>query len=154
LNFFAMGGNGRFHIVAAFSVLGVTWLTHVSSPITVLLISCSRWISLTYQMHEHHSHMMNCVIICDLLGSPPPVCTLFCNGVGCGCCCGFYPTPCLTLWQYESAWCVCLPCEGIYMTYKIIHGGHVLANRLVLLVSTCIPIFEISAPNPQLFLWH
>jgi hypothetical protein len=24
LNFFAMGGNGRFHIVAAFSVLGVT----------------------------------------------------------------------------------------------------------------------------------
>jgi hypothetical protein len=95
--------------------------------------------------------------LCDHLWSScplPPICTLLCNGVGCGCCFGFYSTQCLTLGQFESAWCVCLPCEGIYITYIIVHGIHALANRLVLLVSACIPIFERSAPNPQLFLWH
>jgi hypothetical protein len=128
-----------FHIIIAFSVFGVTCLAHVSSPITVLLISCLPWISLTYQKREQQSHMMNCVIPCD---------HLFCSGVGCGCCCGFYPA----LWQYKSARCVCLPCKGICMTYIIIHRGHALADRLVLLVSTCVPIFERCTPHPQLFL--
>jgi len=29
LNFFAVGVNGCFHIIAAFSLFDVTWLTHV-----------------------------------------------------------------------------------------------------------------------------
>jgi hypothetical protein len=33
-------------------------------------MSCSPWISLTYQMCGQQSYMMNCVIICDVLWPP------------------------------------------------------------------------------------
>jgi hypothetical protein len=86
--------------------------------------------------------MMNCVIPCAPHCAHFSVLELVVDAAV-----GFTPHSVLALWQYESARYV-----FVCMTYIMNHGGHALANSLVLLVSTCIPIFERCAPHLQLFL--